>query len=164
MGVGLFSCPWVSCLATQHTTAPVLLPSACSYVPHKQLQSCIGFYSIPNLHKHQITQLHTKWYEFFTFQPKLKIIQVVLQRPTGCSNFPPTSITRNNATSDRSVRMNATRIDVPFQTSNIHLSGSRPAIGPILQPPRKRVLAAVRPQIKRKGRTAITSPPISYKG
>jgi len=153
----------VSCLATQHIKAPVLLPSASSYVPHSQLQSCIGFYSIPNIHKHQITQLHTERYEFFTFQPKLKIIQVVLQRPMGCSTFPSTSIIRNNVTSDRSVRMNATRIDVTFQKANIHLSGSRPGLGPILQPLRERVLAALRPQM-RKDRTAITSPPISYKG
>lgn len=131
---------------------------------HSQLQSCNGFYSIPNPYEHQTAQLHTERQEFFTFQPKLKIVKVVLQRPTGCSTFPSTSITRNNVTSDRSVGMNAKRIDVPFQTANIHLSGSRPALRPIFQPPRERVLAALRPQIKRKDCTAITSPPISYKG
>jgi hypothetical protein len=164
MGVGLFSCPWVLFLATEHATAPVLLPSTSSLVSHSQLQTSIGFYSIPNPYQHQIAQLHNEWHEFFTFQPNLKVVKIVLQRTTGCSTFPSISNIRNNVMSDRSVGMNAKRIDVPFQMANIHLSVSRPALGPILHPPRERVLAALRPQIKRKNRTAITSPPIWYKG
>jgi hypothetical protein len=112
-------CALVLCLATEHTAAHVLLPSASSLVPQSK-ESCSGFYSIPNPHKHQIAQLHTEWHEFLTFQPKLKTVKVVLQRPTGCSTMPSTPNTRKNVTSDRSVGMNAKRIDVPFQRTFIH--------------------------------------------